>query len=235
MNGAKERMDSLIARVQEGEMRVDRGWDEIGKLKDEYVRQLGQQSWNSYAGHRFQGLIHNLLKNYLAKLKSRSQEFEGLEILAESQIRRDSKVRKKLSVQFGDFLLLPDVDSALVWFDDKHSWNSEIIAVISCKTSLRERIAQSCYWKLKLLSSDDTRDIRVLLATTDNDDDFAIKKGGRRRYQGLHRNRVIAEHELDGVYILKGDFRADWESDKVKRFERIFDDMLRLAADRRPS
>ncbi|MCL7391900.1 MAG: hypothetical protein LZ172_08140 [Thaumarchaeota archaeon] len=35
-------------------------------------------------------------------------------------------------------------------------------------------MAQACYWKLKLLSSDITKNIRVFLVTTDNDD-FSIK------------------------------------------------------------
>jgi len=42
------------------------------------------------------------------------------------------------------------------------------------------------------------------------------------------RDRIIAEHELDGVYILREDFREEWESAKVKRYERMFDDLNRI-------
>ncbi len=121
--------------------------------------------------------------------------------------------------------MLPDVDSAIAWLDLKEPWNSEVLAIVSCKTSLRERIAQACYWKLKLLSSDITRSIQVFLATTDNDDDFIIREG-RGRFEGKHRNRVIAEYELDGVYILRENFDLNWESKKVKKFERLFDDLV---------
>ena len=92
---------------------------------------------------------------------------------------------------------------------------------------VQERIAQSCYWKLKFLSSEATKEIKVLLTTSDNDDDFIIKPGPRR-YNYLSRNRVIAEHELDGVYVLGKDFKTEWESNKVRRFSRLFEDLLNI-------
>lgn len=116
----------------------------------------------------------------------------------------------------------------IVDFNFKHEWESEIVAIVSCKTSLRERIAQACYWKLKLLSSDVTKRIKVFLASTDNDKDFAIDLTNRKRIKGKTRNRIIAEYELDGVYILRDDFKEEWESNKVKRYERIFDDLLEM-------
>jgi type II restriction enzyme len=85
------------------------------------------------------------------------------------------------------------------------------------------RIAQACYWKLKLLSSDSTKHIRVFLATSDNDKDFDLDDNGAKS-----RDRIIAEYELDGVYILKGDFRHEWESQKIKHYERIFEDLVKI-------
>ena len=91
----------------------------------------------------------------------------------------------------------------------------------------RERIAQACYWKLKLVSSESQKGIRVFLATADHDDDFSLGNNGER-FNGRSRDRIISEYELDGVYILREDFSKDWESVKVKRFEHIFDDIIEI-------
>jgi hypothetical protein len=33
---------------------------------------------------------------------------------------------------------------------------------------------------------------------------------------------------VDGVYILRGDFKHEWESKKVKQYEQIFDDLVQI-------
>ncbi|MBI2171154.1 MAG: restriction endonuclease [Chloroflexi bacterium] len=227
MSDPKQAIIDLISDIETGKTPADKAWHQITTLKDEYVKQLGQQSWNSFIGHRFQGVIHAILKGYVKKLKEESHDFIGLEVLTAGEAQRNEVIMRKLAVKYGDYLLLPDVDSALVWIDSQQRWESKILAVISCKTSLRERIAQACYWKLKLLSSDVQKGIKVFLTTADNDDDFVIGDGGER-FNGRSRDRVISEHELDGVYILREDFETGWESLKIKRFERIFDDILEI-------
>jgi hypothetical protein len=231
MRDPKTDIRDLIASIESGRTPAGEAWGQIKETKEKYVTQLGQQSWNSFIGHRFQGIIHAILKNYIKKLHDQSKDFKGLEVLTAEEAKCDEVIMRKLAVKYGDFLLLPDVDSAVVWIDLEHRWESVILAIISCKTSLRERIAQACYWKLKLLSSDVQKSIRVFLATADHDDDFAIGNGGER-FNGKSRDRVISEHELDGIYILKEDFKIDWESAKVKRFERIFDDIVQIIKNR---
>lgn len=73
-------------------------------------------------------------------------------------------------------MLLPDTDMVIANCNIEDPWRSEGLAIVSCKTSLRERIAQACYWKLKLLSSDTTKNVKVFLTTTDNDNDFFAGK-----------------------------------------------------------
>ena len=227
MRDPKLAIRGLIASIESGKTPAGEAWGQIKETKEKYVAQLGQQSWNSFIGHRFQGVIHAILKGYVKKLRDQSQDFKGLEVLTAEEAKGDEVIMRKLAVKYGDFLLLPDVDSAIVWIDPEQRWESTILAIISCKTSLRERIAQACYWKLKLLSSDVQKGIRVFLATADNDDDFSIKEEVKR-FDGKSRDRVISEYELDGVYVLREDFRVDWESTKVKRFERIFGDIVQL-------
>ncbi|NWG08877.1 MAG: hypothetical protein HXX80_00945 [Nitrososphaerales archaeon] len=165
----------------------------------------------------------------MTRLKAKDPNFRGFDILTEAEIKNDEIIMRKLAIKYGKYLLLPDTDIAIVNHAFEEPWKSEILAIISCKTSLRERIAQACYWKLKLVSSDVTRSIRVFLATTDNDEDFIIMNNARREsFNGKSRNRIIAEHELDGIYILREDFREEWESTKVKRYGRIFNDLSKI-------
>ncbi|MGM0686910.1 MAG: BsaWI family type II restriction enzyme [Promethearchaeati archaeon] len=227
MRDPKLAITDLIASIESGTTPPGQAWGQIKETKEKYVAQLGQQSWNSFIGHRFQGVIHAILKNYVKKLRDQSQNFKGLEVLTAEEAKSDEVIMRKLAVKYGDFLLLPDVDSAIVWMDPERRWESTVLAIVSCKTSLRERIAQACYWKLKLLSSDVQKSIRVFLATADHDDDFAIGDGGER-FNGKSRDRVISEYELDGVYILREDFKTDWETANVKRFGRIFDDIAQM-------
>ena len=223
----KQAIITLLTNIENGRIPAEKAWDEIKTLKEEYVRQLNQQSWNSFVGHRFQGMIHSILKGYVKGIKEANHQYKGLEVLTDGEAKSNDIIMRKLAVKYGDYLLLPDVDSVIVWLDSKHLWGSEILAIVSCKTSLRERIAQACYWKLKLLSSDVQKGIRVFLATADHDNDFSLKEDVAR-FNGKSRDRIISEYELDGIYILKEDFRSDWESDKVKRFEHIFNDIVEI-------
>jgi len=230
----KKEINDLVRDVKVGRIPAEEAWDHIKGLKVEYVEKYRQQSWNVFIGNKFEEIIHATLKVYVAKLIKEHGDFKGLTVLTGDEAKSHPVISRKLAVRYGDFLLLPDVDSVIVWLDlrkPRESWESEVIAIASCKTSLRERIAQACYWKLKLLSTDVQKGIRVFLATADNDEDFFIKKG-KERYEGKSRDRVIAEYELDGVYILRSDFEPAWQSHKVKRLERILEDLIELMRNR---
>ncbi len=228
MVSVKQTIEDLILRIEKGEIDPLKGWKDIKSLKERYVEEFSEQSWHKYIGDKFQkDIVYSILRRYINELKVRDKEFGNLEVFSESNIKCNEVISRKLVVKYGEYFLLPDVDMALVNYVFEKPWDSEVIAVVSCKTSLRERIAQACYWKLKLLSSDVTKNVRIFLATTDNDKDFFVKRG-RERHNGKHRNRIIAEYELDGIYILREDFKEEWESEKVKRHERIFDDLIRI-------
>ena len=47
----------------------------------------------------------------------------------------------------------------------------------------------------------------------------------------MSRNRIIAEYELDGIYIMRDDFKDEWESNKVKKYEKLLDDLINLIKD----
>jgi len=221
-------IEEMLSKVQSGEIPLNQAhevWKKISQYKDDYVNQINEQSWHTYAGNAFQRLVFNILQKYISD-HSNSDEFKNISVLSQSQLEGNDYLYKKLSVRYGKISILPDTDMAIVEHDFSNPWNSEIIAIISCKTSLRERIAQACYWKLKLWSSPTTKNVQVYLATTDNDKNFELKKKGY--YEGKTRNRIIAEWELDGIYILRGDFKRECESEKVKQYDKIFNDLMDL-------
>jgi type II restriction enzyme len=222
----KKAILELLDQIRTGEVSPNEAhliWDKIYSYKETYIRNINSQSWNAFIGNVFEDLIYHILKNYIVQL-SQQKEFSNISLFTEDEINANDYLHQKLSIRYGPKeRVLPDADMAIVDYYPFDPGKSEIVAIISCKTSLRERIAQACYWKLKLRDSDATSHIRVFLATSDNDEDFVLKQNGQRS-----RDRIIAEWELDGIYILRGDFKDAWESRKVKHYQKIFDDMIQI-------
>jgi type II restriction enzyme len=93
-----------------------------------------------------------------------------------------------------------------------------IIAIVSCKTSLRERLAQTAYWKLKLLKDTVTKHIKVLFVTIDEKGELGPKEPAKKC-------RAIAEVDLNGSYIVEGEVE---ESEKVKTFDKFISDLKEI-------
>lgn len=126
-----------------------------------------------------------------------------------------SKVKRNVSVDFGEFgLHTPDVD--LVIYDPR---NYEIIAILSSKSTLRERIAQTGYWKIKLSQDKITKHIKVFFVTSDGDKTLSIKKPAKK-------GRAIVEVDTDGSYVMSEEEIE--ESNKVKKFDKFLIDLKNL-------
>jgi len=129
--------------------------------------------------------------------------------------RELSQVKRNLAIDYGEFgLHLPDVD-IIIYNPD----NYKVLAAISSKVTLRERISQTGYWKLKLIQDETTKHIKVYFITPDEDGTLThkipVKKG-----------RAIVEVDLDGSYVLTEEIIE--ESSKVKLFEHFIEDFKRL-------
>lgn len=193
----------------------------IGKLfadiKEKYQREAARrgknpnQSWNSWSGHNFQKLITFIIEDYI-KTCGYPVSVTNDKALGSTKLSAElEQVKRNIFVIYGQFAVIPDAD--IVLYDNE---SLRIIAILSCKASLRERIAQAAYWKIKLSSFETTRNILCYLVSTDNDGDF-LKTG-----EDTKRDRIIVEFgELDGAYIL----RAIPQSEKIKTFDHIFDDL----------
>ncbi|MCK4339321.1 MAG: hypothetical protein KAW92_13085 [Candidatus Cloacimonetes bacterium] len=200
------------------------GYDFIGKIFKEIEERYKseaekrgknpQQSWNSWSGKALQNLITELLKEHII-----SSEYK-VNLTSDDALRRKKlskeldQVRRNIEVFYSKYSIVPDAD--IIVYSEL---DFKVICVFSCKASLRERVAQAAYWKIKLTQSDGTKNIFYYLVSTDKDKDFEIKKGE------LSRNRIIVEEgELDGAYIL----REIPESSRVKNFSNIFNDLNRI-------
>jgi type II restriction enzyme len=175
-----------------------------------------EQSWRAFKGKNLEKLIEHIIIDEVRAL--------GLEVVngntlertnAENLSKALSKVKRNLLIDYRGFgYYLPDVD--LIIYKPE---TSEIVAVLSSKVTLRERIAQTGYWKIKLASDEATRHIKVYFVTPDEDGTLRVRKPAKK-------GRAIVEIDTDGSYVLS---ETDIEeSDKVKMFDKFIDDLKRL-------
>lgn len=97
-----------------------------------------------------------------------------------------------------------------------------MLAVISIKVTLRERVSQTDYWKLKLLSV--TKGIKVYFITLDEDGTLTFKEPAKK-------GRAIVETDADGGYAMT---EANIEeSGRVKKFDQFISDIKILSESRK--
>lgn len=176
-----------------------------------------EQSWKGFKGKNFEKLILYIIHTELTtdKVKCIPGTSLGRKKLSEEL----SNVHRNLIVRYGKYDMLPDADLVIY-----NPYTCRVMGIISCKITLRERIAQTAYWKLKLASDPATMHVKGWFVTTDEDGDL-VKGLDEPSKRGAVRNRIIVEHDLDGAYTL----REATESDKVKSFPKLIDDLRRLA------
>jgi len=173
-----------------------------------------EQSWRAFKGKNLEKLIQHIITDEVEAL--------GLKVINGNFLERSmnlskdlSQVKRNLVIDYGEYgMHLPDVDIII------YEPNSlKVLVVISSKVTLRERIAQTGYWKLKLLQDKNTTDIKVYFVTPDEDGTLTKKKPAKK-------GRAIVEVDLDGSYVLTEENIE--ESDKVKLFPYFIDDLKRL-------
>jgi len=180
----------------------------VGKVPD------AEQSWKPFKGANFEKLILYIIRQEIESLNLRCVPGDSLS--RKSLPIELGKVYYNLVIKYGRFSVLPDAD--LVIYNPR---TCDVVGIISCKITLRERIAQTAYWKLKLASDPLRMHIKGYFVTADEDGDLV--KG----LSNPSRNRIIVEHDLDGTYVL----RHVAESEKVKAFPKLIEDIRRLVSE----
>jgi len=175
-----------------------------------------EQSWRAFKGKNLEKLIEFIITDEVKSL--------GLEVVNGNSLERTNGanlskelgiVKRNLLIDYGEYgSHLPDVN--IVIYNPK---SSKVVAVLSSKVTLRERIAQTGYWKIKLASDKVTQHIKVYFVTPDEDGTLTIKKPTKK-------GRAIVEVDLDGSYVLS-ETDID-ESEKVKMFDKFIDDLKNL-------
>ena len=175
-----------------------------------------EQSWRAFKGKNLEKLVIYIIKEEVENLGLKIIEGNILERKNSKNLSEElSRVKRNLLIDFGEFgSHLPDVD--IIIYEPK---TCKIIAVISSKVTLRERIAQTGYWKIKLSQDKITRHIKVFFITPDEDRTLSIKKPAKK-------GRAIVEIDTDGSYIMSEEEIE--ESNKVKKFDQFIIDLKNL-------
>ena len=184
--------------------------------KKDFTGEDHEQSWRAFKGKNLEKLIEYIITDEVQNL--------GLEVLNGNTLERTngtnlskelSLVKRNLLIDYGEFgSYLPDVD--IIIYNPE---TSKVVAVLSSKVTLRERIAQTGYWKIKLASDEATKHIQVYFVTPDEDGTLTVKSPAKK-------GRAIVEMDIDGSYVLS---ETDIEeSDKVKMFDKFIDDLKML-------
>jgi type II restriction enzyme len=171
------------------------------------------QSWSRFKGDAFEKLLQYIITEPIEKL--------GLKVvngnrLGSAKLPEEVKVVKdNVTINYGEFKpLFPDAD--IIIYNPE---NSAVVAVLSSKISLRERITHTGYWKFKFLESEKTEHIKLYLITLDKDKHLTRRKRPSKQ-------RTIAEIDLDGTYVLTAEELE--ESEKVKLFEHFIEDLKQV-------
>ena len=175
-----------------------------------------EQSWRAFKGKNLEGLVAHIIKDEIESLGLKLVEGNTLERTKSENLSRElSTVKRNLLVDYGEFgSHLPDVD--IIVYEPE---TSKVIAVISSKVTLRERIAQTGYWKIKLSRDKATEHIRVYFITPDEDGTLTIRTRTKK-------GRAIVEVDTNGSYVMS-ETKVE-ESPKVKMFDKFIDDLKEL-------
>ena len=171
-------------------------------------------SWRVSEGHTLQQRILHLITAPIEKL--------GMKVTTRYKLEHDSylfdeleAVKQHLAINYGEFdSYLPDVNFVIYT-----PGSSRVVAVVSCLVKLKNRVIEEAYWKRKLQADENKAAIKFYLITADIDETLKIIDLPKKE-------RVIAETDLDGTYVLTAE--ALEESDKVKLFEHFIDDLKQV-------
>jgi len=175
-----------------------------------------EQSWRAFKGKNLEKLILYIIEDEVEKLGLKVVDGNTIERTNSKNLSEElNHVKRNLLVDYGEFgSHLPDVD--IIIYNPR---DYEVIAVISSKVTLRERIAQTGYWKIKLSQDKVTKNIKVFFVTPDEDKTLSVRKPTKK-------GRAIVEIDTDGSYVMSEEEIE--ESDKVKKFDKFLTDLKNL-------
>lgn len=162
----------------------------ISNLEEEEPRKDAQQSWRSVSGQFLEIFVYKYIEARTEK-----------SVLFQSELTEEHKYQLKL--QFGSEQKLPDLDVVICS-------NDNVETIISCKTSIRERVSQTLFWKKVV---EEQTNVHFYFVTTDSDDELSE---GRKW-------RPIMETVMDGNFILEEN--KNKMSENIRPFDEIIGEL----------
>jgi len=177
------------------------------------------QSWRNESGAMLENLVVYFIQEEIKKL--------GYDLITDDQIKKASqddetisKVYRNIVIRYGDYSILPDGDIIIY-----NPIDGKVSVIISCKNSLRERYAQTLYWKLKLSMDPITKPIKMYFITIDKESNKKPELDINKRNGRPTKSRILLEHEMDCVYVGR---ELQDVSDKVKEFDEFIGDLKKI-------
>ncbi|MCJ7508994.1 MAG: BsaWI family type II restriction enzyme [candidate division Zixibacteria bacterium] len=189
----------------------------IDFLKHPTPRGDHEQSWRSFKGKNLEKLIAYIIRDGVESLGLKLVDGNTLDKTKTENLSKElSEVKRRVLVDYGEFgAHMPDLD--IIIYEPK---TYKVIAAISSKVTLRERIAQTGYWKIKLSKDEVTKNIKVFFITPDEDRTLTFRTHAKK-------GRAIVEVDTDGSYVMSETLVE--EDDKVKMFDHFIEDLKTLA------
>ena len=168
------------------------------------------QSWKPVKGKGLEKVVEYILNRELAN--------------TQLELRPVNELLPYLELDFAQYgRHVPDVDLA-VYQPSK----DRVLAILSIKSSLRERSTQTAYWRFKMHAFAQTRDIKVFLITPNNDNIL-------RKEKAPNKPRAVLENDIDGTYIVHDAgvtldaYVIEGTQSRIKLVEQLVPDLLDLA------
>ena len=213
---AYKQISNLLAEAKAQHKKDFLESDAAKKARKEGREPDHEQSWRAFKGKNLEKLIEYIITDEIQSLGLKVINGNALERTEGKNLSEElGKVKRNLQIDYGEYgSHLPDVD--LIIYDPK---TTKIVAVLSSKVTLRERIAQTGYWKVKLAADKVTKHIKVYFITPDEDGTLTHKKPAKK-------GRAIVEIDTDGCYVLS-ETNIE-ESIKVKPFDQFIPDLKNI-------
>gem|GEM_PF-635611 len=145
------------------------------RLNEAQNKKSIDQKWRSCKGSLYEYAVCKALNEILMNDPSSAQR---LDIIHGSQL--NDPIRKQLTIKNWSEIL-PDADFVII-----NKASNKVVAILSCKTSLRERLTETAFWAKELKP----KGIDVIFITTDKDEEVTADV-----------NRYIVMHVLDYTII----------------------------------
>jgi len=153
-------------------------------LRQYYPNQRSRdQAWKSCKGALYEYAIFK----YIEKLVNENPNLQNRFLVLMGDSLSDNHRNQVVIRNWSE--IFPDVDILIV------ERESDLVkAIISCKTSLRERLTETAFWKRELEQRETQANIKIIFITTDKD-----------RELKSDTNRYILLHVIDYTFVTDSD------------------------------